>query len=231
MAMDGVRLRQLVIVSDNAGIVDELQDRLGLGDPFVDPGVGEFGLTNAVFAIGDQFLEVVVPMSTSAPAKRFLDHSGEGGYMAIFQVPDIASARQRVDNLGVRRVWDIDLDDISASHLHPADIGGAIVSIDTPVPAESWRWAGPEWSQRGVKGGIVGATLSSAMPIELASKWATALGVGVEQAGSTIKTDGELVQFEVGEREGFSRFHLMLPAARRNNGARSFTIGSLELIW
>ncbi|MEM8633506.1 MAG: VOC family protein [Pseudomonadota bacterium] len=231
MAMDGVRLRQLVIVSDNAGIVDELQDRLGLGDPFVDPGVGEFGLTNAVFAIGDQFLEVVIPVSNSAPAKRFLDHSGKGGYMVIFQVPDIAAARQRVDNLGVRRVWDIDLHDISASHLHPADIGGTIVSIDTPVPAEAWRWGGPDWPQRSVKGGIVGATLSSATPIELASKWASALGIGVEQAGSTIETDGERLQFEVGEREGFSRFHLVLPSARENNGACSFAIGSLELIW
>ncbi|MEM6412538.1 MAG: hypothetical protein AAF683_13490 [Pseudomonadota bacterium] len=229
--MDGVRLRQLVIVFDNAGIVDELQDRLGLGDPFVDPGVGEFGLTNAVFPIGDQFLEVVIPVSNSAPAKRFLDHSGKGGYMAIFQVPDIAAARQRVDNLGVRRVWDVDLHDISASHLHPADIGGAIVSIDTPVPEDAWRWGGPDWPQRSVKGGIVGASLSSTTPIELASKWATVLGIGVEQAGSTIETDGERLQFEVGEREGFSKFHLMLPAARGKDSTHSFTIGSLELIW
>ena len=34
----------------------------------------------------------------------------------------------------MRVVWQIDLPDISGTHLHPADIGGAIVSIDRSEP-------------------------------------------------------------------------------------------------
>ena len=137
--MSPPRLRQLVIAANSLDTADTLQSVLGLGEPFPDPGVSEFGLVNAVFAIGDQFLEVVVPTTDKAPARRFIDRGGEGGYMAIFQTDDMAALRTRVDGLSIRRVWNIDLPDISASHLHPADIGGAIVSVDEPRPAGSWR--------------------------------------------------------------------------------------------
>jgi len=42
-------------------------------------------------------------------------------------------------------VWSGDLPDIRGRHLHPADVGGAIVSIDQPVPNGAWRWGGPQW--------------------------------------------------------------------------------------
>ena len=142
--MSPPRLRQLVIAANSLDTADTLQSVLGLGEPFPDPGVGEFGLVNAVFAIGDQFLEVVVPTAGTAPAQRFIDRGGEGGYMAIFQTDDMAALRTRVDGLSIRRVWNIDLPDISASHLHPADIGGAIVSVDEPRPGRQLAlgWSG-----------------------------------------------------------------------------------------
>ena len=133
--MTAPRLRQLVIAAETLETADQLSELLGLGPPFVDPGVQEFGLENRVYAIGDQFLEVVVPMAETAPARRFIERAGEGGYMAIFQTHDLDTLRARVDRLGIRRVWNIDLPDISASHLHPADIGGAIVSVDEARPA------------------------------------------------------------------------------------------------
>jgi hypothetical protein len=40
-----------------------------------------------------------------------------------------AYARGRAAAFGVRIVWSIDTDDISAGHLHPTDLGGTIVSI------------------------------------------------------------------------------------------------------
>jgi hypothetical protein len=54
----------------------------------------------------------------------------------------------------VRTVWEKELPDIRAMHLHPKDIGGAIVSIDQPVPAPSWRWGGPWRRQDGARGGF-----------------------------------------------------------------------------
>ena len=176
--MNRLRLRQLVIAAESRETADQLQKTLALGNPFADPGVAEFGLENAVFAIGDQFLEVVWPVKEDAPVQRFLKRNGgPGGYMAIFQTDDLATARKRLDGAGIRRVWNIDLDDIAASHIHPADVGAAIVSVDEAHPWESWRWAGPDWQSNAIEGELTGAILQSPDPNALASRWAAALGV------------------------------------------------------
>ena len=99
--------------------VDELRAALPLGEPYADPGVGLFGLRNAVMPLGDTFVEVVSPVQDATAAGRFLDRRGDGAYMAMFQVEDLAGARARAAALGVREVWAIELDDISAVHLHP----------------------------------------------------------------------------------------------------------------
>ena len=99
---------------------------------------------NALLTIGDQFLEVVSPTTAGTTAGRLLDkRGGDGGYMAIFEVDDLDRRVAALDDAGVRVVWRVDLPDIRARHLHPRDVGGAIVSIDQPVPNGSWRWAGP----------------------------------------------------------------------------------------
>ena len=43
-----------------------------LADPFDDPGVGEFGLINAVFPVGDTFVEVVSAVQPGTTAGRYL---------------------------------------------------------------------------------------------------------------------------------------------------------------
>ncbi|GAB5486598.1 MAG: hypothetical protein Pars2KO_01680 [Parasphingorhabdus sp.] len=192
--MNSFRLRQLVLACETQDSYGQLQQILGLGEPFHDPGVAEFGLHNAVFALGDQFLEIVVPINDNAPARRFIDRSGEGGYMAIFQTDNIAAARARIADQNIRTVWNIDLDDISATHLHPADIGGAIVSIDEARPSESWRWGGKDWQERSVPGRLGGAALGSPNPRELAAQWGGALGLDVPEGGSKQR-----LQFEDGQ--------------------------------
>ena len=58
------RLRQAVVAAAQLEpTVERLQEELGLGEPYNDPAVGFFGLRNAVFALGDTFLEVVSPLS------------------------------------------------------------------------------------------------------------------------------------------------------------------------
>lgn len=207
--MGQVRLRQLVIAAASLDVADALAEVLALGEPFLDPGVAEFGLVNRVYAIGDQFLEVVVPTALTAPAGRFLARGGDGGYMAIFQTDDLAAARARADALKIRRVWNIDLPDISASHLHPADVGAAIVSIDEARPAGSWRWGGPDWEKRSVPGRLTGAVITGREPERLASRWAEALGVKAETGVVTL-ADATL-QFRREPEERITRFLVSVP--------------------
>ena len=120
--------------------------------------------------------------------------------MAMFQVDDLAGARERAASLGIREIWSTELDDISAVHLHPADIGAAIVSLDRPVPPESWRWAGP-WEPHG-NAALTGLTLSTRDPDALATCWATVLG-GLEfHGGGRVEVrrggEGAIAAFHVG---------------------------------
>ncbi|MEQ3745504.1 MAG: hypothetical protein ABNH53_04625 [Henriciella sp.] len=172
-----IRIRQLVFASNQQSDIACLGHVLGLGAPYVDPGVGEFGLTNGIFALGDQFLEVVVPTQANTAAERFLDRNqGEGGYMAIFQTDDLESVRRRADKAKIRRVWNADLPDISASHFHPADIGAAIVSVDEARPEGSWRWGGPDWQEASIPGTITGATITACDTQALLNLWQSLLG-------------------------------------------------------
>ena len=143
-----LRLRQAVVaVTDLDSSAEYLQSELGLGEPFADPDVAYFGLRNAVFAIGDTFLELVSPAGEGTAAGRLIERrGGDTGYMAMLQVDDVAEARQRASVLGIREVFNIEFEDIGEAHLHPADIGGAIVSISEPRPETSWRWGGPGWT-------------------------------------------------------------------------------------
>jgi len=209
--MNPPRLRQLVIAANSLDTADTLREVLGLGEPFPDKGVAEFGLVNAVFAIGDQFLEVVVPTADKAPARRFIDRGGEGGYMVIFQTDDMAALRSRVDGMGVRRVWNIDLPDISASHLHPADLGGAIVSVDEPRPAGSWRWGGPEWRERAAPGRFTGAVLETPDPDALAQTWGLALGLTADKRRLFLAD--AVVHFREGPADRLVEFGFELPDA------------------
>jgi hypothetical protein len=198
----GVRLRQAVLVAAALDpVVAQLRSELGLGEPFVDPGVGLFGLRNAVMALGDCFLEVVSPVAGATAAGRYLERrGGDCGYMLMFDVPDVRSARDRAAALGVRSVWEVDLPDISATHLHPADMAGAIVSIDQPRPPGSWRWAGPAWTGTAglpAAGGLSGAAVAVTDPTAAAERWARILGVdrGTASGAPRLQLDGGWIDF------------------------------------
>jgi hypothetical protein len=178
------RLRQVALVAaDCTATAGQLQRAFGWPEPFHDPGVGQFGLTNAVFAAGDTFVEVVAPVRPDTTAGRYLARrGGDSGYMAIFQMPDVAEARRRVAAAGVRVVWATDLADIAGTHLHPKDVPGAIVSLDWADPPESWRWAGPEWTGRAPAhsgGAVAGITVGVTDPASAAARWAEVLGLTV----------------------------------------------------
>ena len=200
-----LRFRQAVLVArDLQATVGELRDALPLGPPYHDPDVAHFGLRNAVMPLGDTFVEVVSPAQEGTAAGRQLERlGGDGGYMVMFQLEDIAAARERVARLGVRIAWEIELDDIADLHLHPSDVPGAIVALDEARPPESWRWAGPEWQPAG-DAALTGATLTAVDPEALAQRWAAVLGVAAD--GARIALDGGELRFEAGERDGIAAF-------------------------
>jgi hypothetical protein len=176
-----MRLRQIALVGadleDNKADIEAI---LGLGESYLDPGVAKYGLVNAVWPIGETFLEVVSPFQEGTTAGRLLDkRGGDGGYMAIFQVHDIQAARSRATAAGVRTVNEYNLENVRISHLHPRDIGGAIVSIDWMNPWEHWEWGGPHWranARTEVSLGIVGCELQAVDPQAMAARWSAALG-------------------------------------------------------
>lgn len=174
------RLRQVALVAGAlAPTVAAIEQTLGLQVGFRDPGVAEFGLENAVFPVGEQFLEVVSPTRPGTTAGRLLQRrGGDGGYMVLVQTDDLARDRTRLDGLGVRVVWEIALDDIACVHLHPRDIGGAIVSFDEATPPASWRWGGPHWREAvrtDVCTGLSGVEIAAREPARMAARWGEVL--------------------------------------------------------
>jgi hypothetical protein len=242
-----IRLRQVVVVTtDLAGVASTLQSALALGEPFVDPGVGEFGLENRVFAAGASFLEVLTPVRSGTAGGRYLERrGGDAGYMAIFQLgPErsaLDDARERVDDLGARVVWQADLGDIAGTHLHPADVGGAIVSLDWASPWESWHWAGPAWrggAPDGAvgRGGVTSLTVAAAYPTAMAARWAEVLGVPTDAAvGDRISlADGAqelrfvpMVAGSAARDEGIVEVGLSLPAS---SGATSVAAAGVSFV-
>ena len=197
--MHVTRLRQAVVAaSDRDAFRESFQQHFNAGEPYEDPGVGEFGLHNYVFPVGDTFVEVVSPNRPGSTAGRMLErHGGDCGYMAIFQVTDIEACRDHLRSLGVRMIWTHDSTEISAVHIHPQDIGGAIVSFDQPKPSGSWLWGGPGWDARSNPdgpSGVAGITLSSTDPAALEQRWRAVLGI-TDGSGSIDLSDGTRIAF------------------------------------
>lgn len=195
-----MRLRQIALVGqDLEAARDEIVDVLGLGPAYADPGVKKYGLHNAVWPVGDTFLEVVSPTQDGTTAGRLLDkRQGDGGYMVILQTDDLDGARARVAEQGVRIADQFDGDGVAFTHLHPKDVGGAIVSIDHMVPRERWEWGGPDW-RKNVRTDtsleIVGAEIQADDPGAMARRWGEVLGLPARGDGLHLELDGGEIRF------------------------------------
>ena len=194
------RLRQVVLVgSDLSAACAAIEGSLGARDPFHDPGVGHFGLANAVYTIGDTFLEVVSPVTEGTAAGRYRERrGGDAGYMVMFEAADERAVRSRLESLGVRLVHDNSHDDIVDLHLHPKDVPGAIVAVNICTPEGSWRWGGPPWVGAippHEPGGITGMTVAAKDPAALAARWGAVLAVDV-----VTKDEAHTLELPSGQR-------------------------------
>jgi len=86
--------------------VDTMCAELGLSVCFRDPGVAEFGLENALFCVGDQFIEIVSPIAENSAAGRLLDRrdADATAYMVMFEVDDLDNRMAELTEAGVRNV-------------------------------------------------------------------------------------------------------------------------------
>jgi len=231
-----MRLRQIALVAhDLAAARAEITAVLGIEYAYDDPGVGRYGLRNAVFPVGTTFLEVVSPKAPGTTAARLLEkRGGAGGYMVILQVDDLAEARARVRDVGARVVDQTDKDGASFTHIHPKDVGGAILSLDHMNPKERWEWGGPHWLDHvrtDVSVAIVGAELQAEDPSRMAARWAAVLGRPTQSDGGwRIGLDeGEIrfVPIRDGRGEGLGAFDVAVrnPSEVRN---RAEAMGLLD---
>ena len=142
-----MRIRQLVLVcEDRDSVVNELCSLFQIEVAFYDPGIIHFGLENAVLPVGDTFLEVVSPVKENTTAGRYLKkRKGDGGYMVIIQTNNFKQQKERVKSKDIEIVFHADRKEegihAQSIHLHPRDVGGAILSLDSMKPINSWLWA------------------------------------------------------------------------------------------
>jgi hypothetical protein len=215
--MTTLRLRQVVVAaSDLTATRTRIEDELRLPHVWADPGVGHFGLRNALYAIGDTFLEVVSPIREDAPARRFLDRAGhDAGYMAIVQTTDpLDDVRTRAEDLGIRLGFTAEGEGVTGMHFHPADTGGTLLSVDRCTEDAAWPWAGPAWDAAPDRGyrGVTRAAFAVEDPQAVAARWAQLLGTHVD--GATIALDGATLEFLAADgRSGLCEVELRGPSA------------------
>ncbi len=185
-----IRLRQVALVAaDLSDVEADIGERLGLRPCYRDPGVARFGLHNVLFPVGEQLLEVVSP---TEPERRF-------------------------DRTGARVVFEGAVEGITGLHLHPRDVGGAILSVDRADDWDSWPWAGADWRRyvcTDVVQGIRAVEVQAADPAAMAGRWSEVLGI--PNQGTKLPLDEGEVRFVEaldGRGEGVGGLEL---AASRN---------------
>lgn len=185
-------LRQIcVVVSDLERSSDLLRSLFGIEVAYCDPAVTKYGLANAVFPVGSNFLELVSPTRDGTAGGRHLARrGGDAGYMVIIHCDDVPAWKAHVTALNARIVNSPTYEHYAGIHLHPADTGGAILEFNRDVggddPWGSYHPAGPDW-QKFVRTDIVesltGAELQSPDAEKLARRWGELLKVTPQRSG------------------------------------------------
>src|SRR5262245_11689776 len=228
MAQPYLRLRQIALVARTLEPVErQLTSVPSTQVCYRDPGVGKYGLHNALWALGGTFLEVVAPIRDGTAAGRYLDRrGGDGGYMCIVDCDDLDARRAQLGSLGVRVVEDVHAGDAvlgsEAIHLHPRDTGGCLLSIDRHSGGTDmmggYRWAGADWQSKVRRDVVIGGTVMQCDdPAATAQRWARLLGRPAAvsaDGGHELRLDNAVVRFvPLADDRGEGLAHVLLSCA------------------
>lgn len=203
-----LRLRQIAMVAPDLAVVEAEVGRIVVADVcYRDPGVGKYGLHNALWALGGTFLEALAPLQPDTTAGRYMARRGGAtGYMVILDTDDLVAVRARLAALRVRIVEDLTVGDdalhATALHLHPRDTGGCLLSIDSHGPDSamlgSYMWAGSNWHRNAsAELAITGAVMTCDDPAATAARWSAILDQPAQPfgAGWRITLDNAALDF------------------------------------
>lgn len=229
-----LRLRQICLVAaELTPVVDAVGRIFGLQVCHRDPAVGQYGLENALFVCGHQFLEVVAPIRDGSAAGRFLQRSaGRGGYMAIFDTDDPERRRAHLQALGIRIAHVMDHPQFFGIQLHPADCRATMLEFDRSAGNESldgayWP-AGPHWRDQqrlDLVGGLPSIDVQSPDAAGLAAHWSRIIDSPLrsgDDGAPTLRFELGSVRFVVappGSAERLDALHIEVADAGRVRAA------------
>jgi hypothetical protein len=222
-----LRLRQICLVAPELEpAVEQVRRIFGVEVCHRDEAVAKYGLVNALFVFGHQFLEIVAPTREGTAAGRFFERSGgRGGYMAIFDTSDPERRRALVESLGVRIAHTMEAPGFYGNQLHPRDARATMLEFDRSDGNEQlygayWP-AGPHWHEHqrlDRVAGIPWIELESPDPNDLAAHWGRLIDVPVSrdaQGRHTLSFDLGAVRVVAGAPERLSALQVLVadPAA------------------
>jgi len=227
-----LRLRQICLVARQLQpAVAELESAFGLTTCYHDPGVGKYGLENALLPIGNNFLEIVAPVEDNTAAGRYLDRrGGDGGYIVILECDNALERRARILAQGVRIANTLDYGEFFGTQLHPQDTGGSMLEIDWNLdggaPDSPWHPAGGSWKdavRTEVVTDMIGAELQSDDPAGLAARWGSILDINPKtgnDGAAILQLDNATLRFTAvadGRGEGLGGVDLKVASGTGQN--------------
>lgn len=223
MSGDYLRLRQICLVAPHLAPAEKaITEVLGLAVCYRDPAVGKYGLENALWPVGDMFLEVVAPTQADTAAGRFLAKSkGRGGYMVIFDCSDTARRAAHARAIGVRVIADHTHGAYTGVQLHPRDCRAAMIEFNhtqggdadpalyAPAgPGSGWQSARRTGHTRAIRT----VELTSPDPAGLGGHWSNIIERPV--VGDEMKFAEASLRFVAGDEESLAALEIAVSDAK-----------------
>jgi len=201
-----LRLRQVCLVAPTLEpVVSDISAIFGLKVCHRDPNVARYGLENALFPVGDSFIEIVAPTREGTAAGRFLErHGGKGGYMLILDCDDAERRRRHAEQMGIRVANLIRHEDYLGVQLHPGDTGAAMIEFNQTRGGESvngpYHPAGPNWQAavtNDVSLRLAAVDIEAPDPEAFSARWAALMErpAAVAEGRCRIALDGGDIRF------------------------------------
>lgn len=228
------RLRQVVlVVTDLERTVEQFRTLFDSGPGDVDPAMSEFDLAHEVLQVGEgSYVEICAPIHADADtaATKFLSRGGDGGYMAVVEIPDAASFRMRMTELDLAMPVQMLHQGNELTQVHPRDFG-TLLEADQILSGADWHYPKLEGTpSTTVTSGIAAIDIAVDDPAVIADRWAKAFDVLLHADASSVAfDDAKTVRFvdADGSRNGVVAFDVN--ATDRSRVGEAHTLGGVDV--